>query len=113
MIAFTRFIACSVDVERVVTGSEIVEFTCGPDNFINPRVAEFNDIARLQVNQVVVLHAVISLFELRYILTELVFHHQVAVQQQFNGVVERRPADPVVLVFHENIQGFYVKMTLS
>jgi hypothetical protein len=61
----------------------------------------------------IMLAALISTFKLRNILSELMLDHKVAVEEQFDCIIERCPANPVVLVFHENIERFNVKMTAS
>ena len=87
----------------MVTGCEVVEFARRLDNLLDPWVAELDDITRIHIYQVVVLHATVCLFELGNVFAKLMFYHQTAVQQQFNGIVKCGPAYPVVLILHKNI----------
>jgi hypothetical protein len=95
--------AASVNIEGMVTGGEVVQLACGADNLLDPRITEFDHIARIHIDQVIMLHAVIGFLKLCDVLSELVFYHQVTIEQQFNGVIEGGPADPVVLILHEDV----------
>jgi len=95
-----------------MTGSEVVEFAGSFDNLFDPGIAEFDHIARIHVDQVVVLHAPIRLFELSNVLPELVLYHQAAIQKQLYGIVQCSPAYPVVFILHEYIEGLNIEMTI-
>ena len=105
-------LALSVNIERMMAGREVVEFACGLDNLLDPGVAKLDNIARIHIDQVIVLHAAVSLFKLGDVLAELMFYNQTAVQQQLNGIVKRGPAYPVVLILHENIEGLYIEVAV-
>lgn len=106
------FSASSVNIKGVVTRVEIIDLAGGLNDLLDPGIAEFNHIARFHIDQVIMLHAVVGLFKLRNIFSELVFDHQVAIQQQFDGVVQGGPTDPVIFILHEYIEGFNVKVTV-
>ena len=95
-----------------MAGSKVVEFTGGLDNLFNPGIAEFDHIARIHVDQVVVLHAPISFFELSNVLSELVLYHQAAIEEQLYGIVQGSPAYPVVFILHEYVEGLNIEMTI-
>lgn len=96
----------------MMIGRKVVQLACSLDNLFNPRITEFNDIARIQVNQVIVLHALVCFLKLGDILSELMFDYQAAVKQQFDGIVQGGSAYPVIFVLHEDIKGFDIEMTV-
>lgn len=77
-----------------------------------PGVAKLHDFPGVGQDHMVVLPVEIRFFVLRQVLSELVFSHQAAFQQQFYGVVERGPANAVILVLHFYVERFYVEMLL-
>ena len=91
--------------------NEIIQFTGCPDYFVDPRITEFDNFSGPDINEMVMLAALICFFELGYIFTELMFYYKAAVKEDFNSVIKSCPAHPVILVFHENIKRFYVKMS--
>ena len=97
----------------MVGGFEIIQFAGRFYDIVDPGITELNHLSRLNIDQVVMLHAMVGFFELRDVLAELVLDHQIAVQQQFNGIVQGGPADTVVLVLHEDIQRLYIEMTVT
>ena len=86
-----------------MTGSKVVKLAGCLNNLFNSGIAKLNNIARIHVDQVIVLHAVIRFLELGYVLSELVFNYQAAIKQQLYGVIKRSSADPVVFILHKNI----------
>jgi len=101
---------CSVKIQRVVIDIEIHEIGNGVLDLLYAGIAKFNDFTTFLTYQMIVLFALIGFFKLRNVLAELVLHHQVALQKQFDRVVKRRSANPVILVFHTDIQGLYIEM---
>ena len=71
----------------MVTDVKIHQIRDGILNFLNARITELNDLATLLTNQVVVLLTLVSLLELCNILSKLMLNHQIAFQQQFNGII--------------------------
>ena len=47
------------------------------------------------------------------IFSKLVFSNQFTFQQEFNGIVKGRPTYPIILIFHIDIKGFYIKMIIT
>lgn len=103
-VLFLRLFHPAVDVEGMVRGFEIVQFTGRFYDLLNAWVTEFQYLSGIKIYQVIMLHAPVCPLKLGNVLAELVFDHQVAIQQQFNGIVQSGPADAVILILHENIQ---------
>ncbi len=61
-------------------------FECGFD-VLDAWIAKFNYLTSIRNNNMIVLLILIGLFEVRCVLTELIFPHQVAVEKQFYGIV--------------------------
>lgn len=80
---------------------------------LDARVAEFDHLARIGHDDVVVLLVEIRFFVMRLVLAELVFAHQSAVEQQFYGVVQRGTRHAVILVFHLDVEVLYIKMLFT
>jgi hypothetical protein len=74
------------------------------DYLLYPWIAKLNYLPRLYVDKMIMLAALVSTLKLRNILPELMFDHEVAIEEQFNCIIQRCPAYPIVLVFHENIE---------
>jgi hypothetical protein len=106
-------LAPAVDIQGMMAGSEIVEFAGSPYDLFDPGIAEFNHIPGLHVDQVIMLHATIGLFELGNVFSELMFDHQAAIKEEFNGIIKGGPAYPVIFVFHEDIERLYIKMAIT
>lgn len=98
------FFAVSVKVQRVVVDLDVEDFLDCFFDGLDARIAEFDDFAGVGHDDVVVLFVKIRLFIMRLVLTELVFAHQAAVQQKFDGVVQRGAAYPVVFVLHLDVE---------
>jgi hypothetical protein len=47
------------------------------------------------------------------VVSKLVLGYQVAILQQFNGVIERSTAHPVLVVLHLNVEGLYVEVAFG
>lgn len=79
--------ASSVDVKGMVTRREVIQLAGCAYDLLYPRITEFDDIPRIHIDEVIVLHALIGLLKLCNVFPELMFDDQVAIEQQFNGVV--------------------------
>ncbi len=79
---------------------ESIQLTCSINNFLHPGIAKFNDPATVHVNKMIMLHTLIGLFKLCNVFSKLVLDNKVAIQQQFNGIVQSSPTYSVILVFH-------------
>ena len=81
-------------------------------NLMDPWIAILINPAAGCTDNMVVLFAQIGFFELGNIFTELMFHHQAAVEQQFHRIVQGRPAHPVIVVLHVDIQFLNIEVAL-
>lgn len=73
-------------------------------NILNSRIAELDYFMAIGANQVIVLLETIRFFILRQVLAELMFTHQIALNQQVQGIVHRCPAYPVIVVLHTDVE---------
>lgn len=94
----------------MVHRSKIVEFTGGIDYFTYSRIAEFDYLSGLHINQVIVLAALECSLELSDVLPELMLCHKITVEQKLYRVIERSTAYPVVFILHEDVERFDIKM---
>ena len=74
------------------------------------RIAELMHLLTIAADQMIVLAVAVCFLELRLRLPKAMLAHQVALQQQVHGVVERSPAHPVVLALHAGVQAFDVEV---
>jgi hypothetical protein len=113
LFGFLTILAGAVKIEGVM--ADVIFHHIGYRflDFMHPRIAVFINPAAGCANDVVVLFAQVGLFELGDVFAELVLDHEAAVEQQFHGIVKRGPADPVVLVFHVDIQLLDIEMAVA
>lgn len=71
----------------MVLRNETIQFRGCLYDFIDPWIAEFDDLTRFNVNKMIMLAALICSLKLCNVLPELVLHNQIAVEQQFNGII--------------------------
>ena len=81
------------------------------NNFMNPRIAEFNNPACFNVDKMIMLSALISPFKLSNIFSELMLDYQITIKKKLNSIIKSGPAYTVVFVLHENIKCLNIKMT--
>jgi len=81
--------------------------------FLYPGITKLNHLPTFLADQVIMLSALICLFKLGDVFTKLMFDHQIAFLEQFNGIVKCGAADPVILIFHGNVQSFYIEMIVT
>ena len=75
-------------------------------------IAEFHHFSTFDTNNMVVLFKFKRSFELGGISSELMFCNKVAGKKKFDGVIKSGSAYTVFLVFHIDIKGFDIKMSL-
>lgn len=80
---------------------------------MNPGITKFENLPGIKVNKVVVLLKFERFFELCTIVPELMLGNKVAVEQQIDGIVKRSAAHAVFVVFHLDIERFYIKMPVG
>ena len=82
-------------------------------DLLDARVAKFEDFTGVGQDDVVVLHDPVALFVLRYLFTELVLSNQVAIDQEFDGVVEGGATHAGFVRLHLSVQLVDVKMPIE
>jgi len=87
-----------------------MQFTGCLDNFTYSRIAKLDNLTCLNINEMVMLSALVSSFKLSNILAKLVLDHKIAFKQKFDSIVKRCTANPVVFILHKNIEGLNIKM---
>ena len=87
-------------------------FQCGLD-LLDAWVAKFEDFTGVGQDDVIVLHDSVALFVLRYFLTELVLTNQVAIDEEFYGVVKGGAAHAGFVRLHLPVQLIDVKMPIE
>lgn len=80
---------------------------------LDARITELNHPVALGANEVIVLFITIGLLVLREVLSKLVFTYKVAFYKQIEGIVNCGPANPVILVFHADVERLYIEMTVA
>ncbi len=88
------------------------QFLNGCFDGLNARVTKFNDFSGVSADHVVVLLGTVRLLELRNVFSKLMLAHKITCQQQFYSVVQCSARNPVILIFHFNVEGFHIKMSL-
>ena len=78
-----------------------------------PRVAVLHHLASVEVHKMVILAEFVRAFVLGAVVSELVFDHQIAVQEQFDGVVQGGTAYTVLPIFHLVVEFLDVEMPVS
>ena len=82
-------------------------------DLLYPRIGKFYHFPISDINKMVMLFELIGTLKLCTIISELVFGNKVAIEQQFNGIVQGCPADTVLIVLHADVKGFNVEMPFS
>lgn len=59
---------------------EIIYFAGSFYDLLNPGITKFEDIARIHIDQVIVLHALVCFFKLSYVFPKLVLDNKTAVK---------------------------------
>ena len=81
-------------------------------NFMDPGIAIFINPAARCTNDMIVLFAQMGFFELGNIFAELMLHNQAAVKEQFHRIVQGRPAHPIIVILHVDIQFLHIEVTI-
>lgn len=82
-------------------------------DFLNTRITKLENITGCKIYKMIMLFEFVRLLKLSAIILELMLNNQIAIEQQFHGIVKSCPAHPVFVVFHLDIQGLDIKMTIS
>ena len=103
----------TVEIERVIVDFDVEDLFYGLFDRLYPRVTELHNLPRISEDDVVMLSVKIRFFVLGLVFAELMLAHEFAFEQQLYGVVQGGPAHPVILVFHLDIQGFYIAVVIG
>ncbi len=79
-------------------------------NILYSWVTKLGDLMALRANQVIVLLVPIGFFVLSQVLAELMFAYQVTFYQQIKCIVNGSTTYPITLVFHFDVERFYIKV---
>ena len=88
------------------------QFFNGCFDCLNAWVTKFDDFTSIGANHMVMLLGTVRFFELCDIFSELMLADKITRKKEFDGVVQCCSRNPVVLIFHLDIERFYVKMAL-
>ncbi len=77
---------------------------------LDPGIAEFNDLAGVGHNDMVVLPVKVGFFVVRLALAKLVLANKFRFQQKIDRIVQRCSAHTIIFVLHFDIKIFYIKM---
>lgn len=73
-------------------------------NILDSRVTKLFYFSRVCEDNMIVLAVKIRFFILRLIFTKLVFSYQPRFQKKFYSIVESSSTDPIVFIFHGDVQ---------
>jgi len=99
-------------VKRVMMQIEIILCAGAFNYLIYPGVMKLEQDTCFSVYQVIMLSGLVCLLILRLAAAEFMSDHQLAVDQQLNGVVESSPRYAIMLVVHEIEKQFNIEMSV-
>lgn len=82
-------------------------------NYLDALVVKLHHLAVVEADKVVVFLEFERPLKLCAVVAKLVFGYQVAIQQQFDGIVKGGPANAVFIVFHPDVKRLDVEMPLG
>lgn len=97
----------------MVRNTEIQQFSHHRLNLLNARITKFKYPFAINADKMIMLFEGIGFFELSNILSELVLCYQIAGQQMFYRIVYCCPANPVLFVFHVDVQRLHIKVIVD
>ena len=110
---FGKFRTLSEEVQGMVFDFKFEEFANHALDLMDTRVTKFKYVATVVTYQVVMLFVGEAAFIEGQVLSELVLHHKICVEKQFNGVVNSCPAYFVFFLFKNFEEMLYVKMLIE
>lgn len=90
---------------------DVEQFFYGGFDLFDPRIAEFDNIAGIGADHVIVLAITVGFFELGDIVPELVFPDEARGQEKLHRVVKRCATHTVVFILHLDVERLNIKMT--
>lgn len=113
IIVSFRMFPIAIEIQRVIVYFDVENFFDGLLDGLNSRIAELEHFTGIGHDDVIVLFVEIRFFVVGLILAELVFADQLAIEQQFDGVVKCGAAYAIIFVFHFDIQILDIKMLFA
>ncbi len=114
---FLRVVSGFVDVSVKCKGmrgnSNSQQFFNRILNFLQTGITKLKNAAILDVDKVVVLFEFKGTLILGAVVAKLVLGYQVAILEQFYGVIESSTANPVLVVLHLNVEGLNVEVAFG
>jgi hypothetical protein len=105
-----QFSAVPVKIERMIRDGKLKYFTGHFLDLLDTRIAKFKYALAIRADEMIVLFVFEGFLELGQVFTKLVFRNEVAIQKQFDGVVQGGTAHPVFFVLHVNIQALNIEV---
>ena len=90
-----------------------MQLTGSVNYFMNSGIAELYYFTCFNIDQMIVLAALVCSFELGNILSKLMFNNEITIQEQFNSIIKSGSAHPVIFILHKNIERLYIEMSQS
>ena len=110
---FCQWLPLAVKSEGVISYLNVEEVLHRFLDFLHPGVAKFKDLSIFDRNKMIMLFELERPFKLGTIIPELMFGHQVAIKQQFYGIVKGSPAYTILVVLHPDVEGFNIEMPVG
>ena len=82
-------------------------------DLLNSRVTKFNYFFTIHTNDMVMLFMTVAFFVLCQVFTELVLFNQIALYQQFQGVINRGAANIMCLFVQIMVEGIGLKVVVT
>lgn len=97
----------------MVGNLKIEQFTDHVLDLLYAGIAKLDYFTAIGADDVIVLFVAVRFFVLGQVFAELMFFHQIAVDQQFERVVHCGPTNPIAAVLHVDIQRFGIEMVVA
>jgi hypothetical protein len=101
----------SVEIEAMVLNINAKNLFEGRFYVLYARITKFEYLSGIGQYDVVVLLVLEGTFEMGRLVAKLMAAYQVALNEQFDGIVERGPGNAVFFVFHPHIERFNIEMS--
>jgi len=75
-------------------------------------IVKFKNFAGIIINKMIMLGICSRFFKLSIICAKLMLCHQSAIEQEFDRIIKRSSAYPVLVIFHPDIETLNIKMSL-
>lgn len=103
LILAILLLAFTIQIQTVVGNLEFEDVAHHVLDLLEAGIAKFEHFSAIDTYEVVVLFEAVGFLVLRQVFAKLVLFHEVAIDQQLQGIVHRSPAHPVILGFHVDI----------